>query len=119
MKHYVIDYDIKESKYGNEYYEVILVSDEFEQHKTYVYPMLPNGKKMHNAQDWIDVIKSKHGIVLDGLKFKDEKKGIINADSLKNCSGSYYETRDEMFDDLMNKMNTPEPTNNNGLFDFG
>lgn len=67
------------SKYGNEIYEVDFIGVKTQaKYKSYIDP------NNNNYRDWEMILEvaQRKGVVLSGLKFKDETKGIVNADSV-------------------------------------
>jgi hypothetical protein len=76
---FVNSVELRNSKYGNEIYEVDFVGVKTQtEYKSYIDP------NNNNFRDWEMILEvaQRKGVVLSKLKFKDEEKGIINADSV-------------------------------------
>lgn len=105
MKYYVINEELKSSQNGGDYYHVNMCDENLEPCHTYVYPQQANGKKIHNANDWMAVINSHYGVVLLGLKFKNKTKRLINADSIRNADVETFPTKQQLLDYLDLRLN--------------
>lgn len=71
--------ELRNSKYGNEIYEVDFIGVQTQtEYKSYIDP------SNNNYRDWEMILEvaQRKGVVLSKLKFKDEEKNIINADSV-------------------------------------
>lgn len=71
--------ELRNSKYGNEIYEVDFVGCKTQTaYKSYIDP------QNNNFRDWEMILEvaQRKGVVLSGVKYKDATKNIINADSV-------------------------------------
>lgn len=76
---FVNSVELRNSKYGNEIYEVDFVGVKTQtEYKSYIDPT------NNNYRDWEMILEvaGRKGVVLSGLKYKDEEKLLINADSV-------------------------------------
>jgi len=124
MRYYILNYEVKASNKSGEYYHVNICNEKLEEFHTYVYPQY-NSKKIHNASLWMDVLTSKHGIVLTGLKAKadaPDRNGstLINADSIRKAEvDQVFDTTVEMYDHIAKLMEDNQyTTSDNGLWEF-
>ena len=103
MKCYIIDYETKLSENGGDYHKVYMANEDenYREVYTFVYPQQGNGKKIHNSDNWIACLNSNYGIALDGLKYFNKSKGLINADSINKVTDiEEFPTKQDMFDYL-------------------
>jgi len=92
---FVNSVELRNSKYGNEIYEVDFVGVKTQnKYKSYIDPT------NNNFRDWEMILEvaQRKGVVLSGLKFKDETKAIVNADSVP--STEFIIPREELVDTL-------------------
>jgi len=103
MKCYIIDYETNLSEHGEDYHKVYMANEteNYKQVHTFVYPKQGNGKKIHNAKTWMDILNSPRGYALDGLKYLGKSKELINADSINKINDvEEFATKQDMLDYL-------------------
>lgn len=100
--------NIKEisSRHGGQVYEIDFIEiDTFETYKTYVDP------NNYNVDNWGSILTFPHrGYVINGVRVKNKKKKLINADSRFNIAFNGASR-----DDLLDEINKPP---SNDLFEF-
>jgi hypothetical protein len=130
MRYYILNYELKTSYTGGDYYHVNICNENLDEFHTYVYPQ-HNQKKVHNAQTWLDILQSGKGVLLTNLK---EKKGakmnhgstLINADSIRKAElDQVFDTPADMYDHISKLMEEGHPgwpkhykTGDNSLWEF-
>ena len=101
-----------------------ICNENLEEFWTYVYPFQKNGKKIHNAQTWLNILQCKEGVVISNLKLLPNKKHLINADSIRQAKPEQlFPTKQEMYDhigDLIHKRDVEklEKHFDNDMFDI-
>ena len=108
VRYYILNYTTETSStHGNDYYHVNICNEDLEEFWTYVYPFQKNGKKIHNAATWLNILQCKEGVVISNLKSMPNKKHLINADSIRQAQPEQlFATKQDMYDhisDLIHK----------------
>ena len=78
QQHFVIlEQNTRPSRYGGLITEIIMVGvKDRQEYKTYVDPLNINARNWQHITD-----HPAHGFIIRGLKYKDQEKRILNADS--------------------------------------
>lgn len=120
MRYYILNHEIKQSRQGGDYYHVNICNEDLEQFHTYIYPTQSNGKKIHNAQDWVDILHAPQGVVVSGLKHLAKDNEIINADSIRKADlEEVFNTKQDMYDHIADLIQKADYNNNdNDLWEF-
>ena len=125
MRYYILNYELKGSQHGGDYYHINMCNENLEEFHTYVYPYTQSGLQIRNSIPWLDIMNSGKGVVLSNLKAKKDAKmrygsTLINADSIRKAEvEQVFDTPDLMYDHVHELIQKEEyKTGDNSLWEI-